>query len=75
MNKRADRMTYISGLQDVIELKKKYPEFKTVLHSDHEYIYTSIAFNELLPHTTSSDLCPEQGHLLIMGQWNQSIAG
>jgi putative transposase len=32
--KRGDRMTYISGLQDVIELKKKYLEFKTILHTD-----------------------------------------
>ena len=48
-SKRGDRMTYISGLQDVIELKKKYPKFKTVLHSDQGSVYTSKAFNELLP--------------------------
>lgn len=48
-SKRGDRMTYISGLQDVIELKKKNPEYKTVLHSDQGSVYTSKAFNELLP--------------------------
>ena len=42
-------MTYISGLQDVIELKKKYLEFKTILHTDQGAVYTSKAFNELLP--------------------------
>lgn len=48
-SKRGDRMTYISGLQGVIELKKNHPEFKTVLHSDQGAVYTSKAFNELLP--------------------------
>ena len=32
--KRGDRMTYISGLKDLIELKKQHPEYKMVLHSD-----------------------------------------
>lgn len=47
--KRGDRMTYISGLNEVIELKKKYPEYTMVLHSDQGSVYTSKAFNELLP--------------------------
>ena len=48
-SKRGDRMTYISGLQDLLVLKKKHPEFKTILHSDQGSVYTSQAFNELLP--------------------------
>ena len=32
--KRGDRMTYISGLHSLIELKKQHPEYRTVLHSD-----------------------------------------
>jgi transposase InsO family protein len=48
-SKRGDRMTYISGLQDLLALKEKYPEFKTILHSDQGSVYTSQAFNELLP--------------------------
>ncbi|PWL77386.1 MAG: IS3 family transposase [Prevotellaceae bacterium] len=48
-SKRGDRMTYISGLNDVIELKKQHPEFKTVLHSDQGSVYASKTFNELLP--------------------------
>ena len=48
-SKRGDRMTYISGLQNLLELKKKHPEFKTILHSDQGSVYTSQAFNELLP--------------------------
>lgn len=47
--KRRDRMTYISGLNDLIELKKQYPGFETILHSDQGSVYTSKAYNELLP--------------------------
>ena len=47
--KRGDRMTYISGLYDLIELKKLHPEYKMVLHSDQGSVYASKAFNELLP--------------------------
>lgn len=48
-SKRGDRMTYISGLQDVLELKKQYPGFQTVLHSDQGSVYSSKAYNDLLP--------------------------
>lgn len=47
--KRGDRMTYISGLKDLIELKKQHPEYKMVLHSDHGSVYASKDFNDLLP--------------------------
>lgn len=47
--KRGDRMTYISGLNDLIELKKQYPEYEMILHSDQGSVYTSKKFNELLP--------------------------
>ena len=47
--KRGDRMTYISGLNDLIELKKEHPEYNMVLHSDQGAVYTSKAYNELLP--------------------------
>lgn len=48
-SKRGDRMTYISGLQDLIERRKQYPEYRMILHSDQGSVYTSKAFNELLP--------------------------
>lgn len=48
-SKRGDRMTYISGLKDLLELKKRYPEYQMVLHSDQGSVYASKAFNELLP--------------------------
>ena len=48
-SKRGDRMTYISGLADLLELKKQYPELQTILHSDQGSVYASKAFNELLP--------------------------
>ena len=47
--KRGDRMTYISGLEDLIALKKQYPEYKMILHSDQGSVYASKAFNDLLP--------------------------
>ena len=42
-------MTYISGLEDLIELKKLLPEHQMILHSDQGSVYSSKAFNELLP--------------------------
>ena len=48
-SKRGDRMTYISGLNDLIELKKQHPEYRMILHSDQGSVYASKAFNELLP--------------------------
>lgn len=47
--KRGDRMTYISGLNNLLELKKQFPKMNTVLHSDQGSVYASKAFNELLP--------------------------
>jgi len=47
--RRGDRMTYISGLEDLLELKKEHPEYHMILHSDQGSVYASKAFNELLP--------------------------
>ena len=47
--KRGDRMTYISGLEDLLAIKELHPEYKTVLHSDQGSVYASKNFNELLP--------------------------
>ena len=47
--KRGDRMTYISGLKDLLELKKAHPEYQMILHSDQGSVYASKAFNDLLP--------------------------
>ena len=48
-SKRGDRMTYICGLNDLIELKKQHPEYRMILHSDQGSVYASKAFNDLLP--------------------------
>lgn len=48
-SRRGDRMTYISGLTDVLEIKKNYPDTKMILHSDQGSVYASKAFNDLLP--------------------------
>ena len=42
-------MTYISGLNDLIELKKQHPGLQMILHSDQGSVYSSKAYNELLP--------------------------
>lgn len=47
--KRGDRMTYISGLEDLIEIKKQHPEYQMILHSDQGSVYSSKAFNDILP--------------------------
>lgn len=48
-SKRGDRMTYISGLKDLLELKKLHPKYQMILHSDQGSVYASKAFNDLLP--------------------------
>ena len=48
-SKRGDRMTYISGLDALLELKQQHPEYRMVLHSDQGSVYASKAFNDLLP--------------------------
>lgn len=48
-SRRGDRMTYISGLEDLLEIKKQYPEYQMILHSDQGAVYASKAFNDLLP--------------------------
>ena len=42
-------MTYISGLTDLLELKKDFPDMQMILHSDQGSVYASMDFNELLP--------------------------
>ena len=47
--KRGDRMTYISGLEDLIAWKEQHPEHQMILHSDQGSVYASKAYNDLLP--------------------------
>lgn len=42
-------MTYLSGLDELIGLKKQYLQYEMLLHSDQGAVYASKAFNELLP--------------------------
>lgn len=47
--RRGDRMQYINGLEDVIEvLQKEGCTEPLVLHTDQGSVYTSIAYNELI---------------------------
>lgn len=47
-SKRKDRMTYIIWMI-WLSSKKQYPEYRMILHSDQDSVYSSKAFNELLP--------------------------
>ena len=48
-SKRGDRMTYINGLNELIEKKKEYGNLNLILHTDQGSVYSSKAYNELLP--------------------------
>lgn len=48
-SQKGDRMTYISGLEEVIQIKKNYPDLEMVLHTDQGSVYSSKSFNEILP--------------------------
>lgn len=48
-SKRGDRMTYLSGLTDLLKLKAQHPEYQMILHSDQGSVYSSKSFNKLLP--------------------------
>ena len=60
-SRRGDRMICISGLKDLLQLKKQYPEYKMILHSDQGSVYASKAFNELLPMYGISRSIPRAG--------------
>ena len=55
-SKRGDRMTYLSGLNGLLDIKKHYPNLEMILHTDQGSVYASKSFNELLPlyHITHS---------------------
>ena len=44
-SKKGDRMTYISGLNEVLEIKKKFLDLEMVLHTDQGSVYASKSFN------------------------------
>ena len=46
---KGDRKTYISGLEDLINIKKHYPELEMILHTDQGSVYSTKSFNDLLP--------------------------
>ena len=47
--KKGDRMTYIKGLNSLIELKKLNSDMKMILHTDQGSVYASKEFNDVLP--------------------------
>ena len=48
-SQRGDRMTYINGIKDIIEIKKEHTALEMILHTDQGSVYSSKSFNELLP--------------------------
>lgn len=47
--KKGDRMTYISGLKELMEIKQCHSDLEMILHTDQGSVYASKSFNELLP--------------------------
>ena len=47
-HKKGDRMTYITGRDKFLEIKKQYPEMQTILHSDQGSVYASKDFNSVM---------------------------
>ncbi len=47
--RKGDRMTYLKGLNSLIELKKLNPDIEMILHTDQGSVYASKEFNEVLP--------------------------
>ena len=47
--KRGDRMTYLNGLRNLIDLKQLHTDMEMVLHTDQGSVYASKDFNEILP--------------------------
>ena len=70
--KRDDRMTYISGLHDLMELKKQQPEYKTVQHSDQGSVYASKNYNEL-PNSTGKHMQLYNIYRLYVKKYNLSV--
>ncbi len=73
--KRGDRMTYISGLHSLIELKKQHPEYRTVLHSDQGSVYASKTTMTCWEHAESYTLCHAPEHRQTMQPWSRSMDG
>lgn len=48
-NVKGNRNSYFDGLKDLINKKKEYGNLKLVLHTDQGSVYSSKAFNDLLP--------------------------
>ena len=56
-SKRGDRMTYLNGLQDVIEYQKQHPGQELILHSDQGSVYASKIPIRNSSFTAIRDLC------------------
>lgn len=74
-SKRGDRMTYISGLQDLIALKQQYPQYEMILHSDKAPFMRLKRLMICCPCTALRIPCPEQAHPPTMLLWKQSMVG
>lgn len=71
--KRGDRMTYISVLNDLIELKKQYPEYKMVLHSDQGRYMHPKTIMTCLDHTASYIPCHVPERRQTMQRWKPLV--
>ena len=60
-SKRGDRMTYISGLQDLIKLRKQYPECRRIFFSAGRTSYFKAALYCVVWRVLESGLFSQPG--------------
>ena len=70
-SRRGDRMTYISGLEDLLALKQQFPEHEMILHSDQGSVYSSKKYNELSASVTT--ISPDAFASSTLAQINYSL--
>ena len=77
-SRRGDRMTYLSGLNDLLSIKERFPNLQMILHTDQGSVYSSKQFNKLLPlynivHSMSRAGTPtDNGAMEAINGWMKS---
>ena len=74
-SKRGDHMTYLNGLQDVIEFKKQYPKRSLFFIVTETLYMLPRATTNSCPCITSLDPCPEPARQRTMPSWKPSTDG
>ena len=66
-SKRGDRMTYINGLENLLEIKKQHPEYQMILHSDQGWQYQHAEYQRLLAEHNITQSMSRKGNCMDNG--------